>query len=367
MLFSAKCTMHMLAGHASTVLDMVGPALVAAAPLCAPQLQHAAPCPAVPAPRKAGAEAATATAAPTPGTVTAAGAAAAAAAYPSQPDPQQSGCHQQQMQEQRKQKQRVIPSAVSLAWLRTAAAALALMPPSLCGTHHTLIACVDAHCEAAVQATLTCPPAAPSVSAGAAATEAGAAAGEAEGGAPAAAASGLPAAGAAASMTASATVGASATTPASAAAAAAAAAAAGPPTDFQDPQRSVLLLEASRLWLGPAAMCHVCALIAAAPSPSTSQPHMNATAATAAIAATTATTDAHDSSRNGTSSSSSNQGSAARQAVDVLQATLLPRLQLCMASSAYEVRSACKALTHIWIGPLLERDADQPGATCWQE
>lgn len=254
------------------------------------------------------------------------GAVAAAASQP-QHHSQQNQRHQQHKQGQTRQQRRVIPAAVSLAWLRAAAAALALMPPSLCAPHHTLIACVDAHCEAAVCATL---PRQPAVS-------------------PVVNSAGVGAAGAAAITTNAAATGTTAST------APAAAAAAGPPTDFQDPQRSVLLLEASRLWLGPAAVCHACAQIAAARSPPTSHPHSNTTAtATPSTATSTSIADAREECGNRTSSNS-NLSSAAYCTADILQATLLPRLQTCVASSAYEVRAACKALTHVWMGPLLER------------
>ena len=153
-------------------------------------------------------------------------------------------------------------------------------------------------------------------------------------------------------------------------------------TDFADPQRSVLLREAARLWMGTAAVCEVCAELAAEAAavraaecgatdgfPACSPVAAEAAAVRAAecggtdgfsarspVAAEAAAVRAAE--FGGTDGfpacSPTAAGPSHTTTARLLQAVLVPRLRACLASSVYEVRAGCKALAQAWLLPLLE-------------
>lgn len=258
------CMHHALTGQVSAVLDLVGPALVASSPMCGP------------------------------------GRPFSTTDHQSDQQPTTSSQHQQppisqqqtlpqQQQQHHKNHRTPPPSAVSLAWLRAVAASLLLMHPHHCAAHHTLIACVAWHCAGASAATAVQQPTLTASAFTSTHTNP-------------AAASPSPITTPLLNSTA-----AQPTKPAESAP--------NSTTDFNDPQHSVLLREAARLWLGPAAVCEACALVCA-------------------------------------SKNSTEKGGAS--ATDLIQHMLTHRLTLCMASRVYEVRAGCKALGQAWLQPMLE-------------
>ena len=129
-------------------------------------------------------------------------------------------------------------------------------------------------------------------------------------------------------------------------------------TDFADPQRSVLLREAARLWMGTAAVCEVCAELAAeaAAVRAAECGGTDGFSARSPVAAEAAAVRAAE--FGGTDGfpacSPTAAGPSHTTTARLLQAVLVPRLRACLASSVYEVRAGCKALAQAWLLPLLE-------------
>ena len=430
----------LLAGQVSAVLDLVGPALVASSPICGPsRMRKSARSPPLPP--------ATEITPRTPAETTVPFAQRQTLSQQqhhhqqqhqtlSQQQQQQQHHHQQQQQQQQ-QERPLPPSAVSLAWLRAAAAALGLMHPHHCVPHRSLIVCVAWQCERAVATMPAAREAADLSTAAAAAVPVGvvpgavslpgtaaadrssktaaetgdaanrasktaAQAGDGADGASKTAAETGDAANRASKTASQAGDGADGASNTAAETGDGATAAVAPPpppltattathspprppthaTDFADPQRSVLLREAARLWMGTAAVCEVCAELAAEAAavraaecgatdgfPACSPVAAEAAAVRAAecggtdgfsarspVAAEAAAVRAAE--FGGTDGfpacSPTAAGPSHTTTARLLQAVLVPRLRACLASSVYEVRAGCKALAQAWLLPLLE-------------